>query len=64
MYPDAQMADICAQLRAERRAAGREIQVADAWVAATALRLGCPIAAHDSDFDGIPGLQLISALAP
>lgn len=64
MYPDAQMADICAQLRAERRAAGREIQVADAWVAATALRLGCPVAAHDRDFDGIPNLQLIRALAP
>ena len=59
VYPDDQMAYICAQLRAERRAAGREMQVADAWVAATALRLGCPIAAHDSDFVGIPDLQLI-----
>ena len=59
VYPDDQMADICAQLRAERRAAGREMQVADAWVAATALRLGWPIAAHDADFVGIPDLQLI-----
>ena len=59
IYPDEQMADICAQLRAERRAAGREMQVADAWVAATALLLNCPLASHDGDFDGIPGLQLI-----
>ncbi len=54
IYPDDQMADICAQLRAERRAAGREMQVADAWVAATALRLGCPIAAHDGDSSASP----------
>ena len=64
IYPDEQMADICAQLRAERRAAGREMQVADAWVAATALLLNCPLASHDGDFENIPGLQLIREHQP
>ena len=62
IFPNAQLADICARLRAERRKAGREIMVADAWVAATALYMGCPLASHDGDFQGIPDLQLITAL--
>lgn len=59
VFPNSQMVDISAQLRNERRAAGREIQSADAWVAATALLIGCPLASHDGDFDGIPNLELI-----
>ena len=59
IFPNAQLADICSRLRAERRSAGREMQVADAWVAATALYLNCPLASHDGDFEGIPNLQLI-----
>ena len=58
------MVDLCARLRADRRSAGREIQMADAWVAATALYLGCPLASHDGDFAGIPHLQLIRAPMP
>jgi predicted nucleic acid-binding protein len=53
------MIDICAKLRAERRSAGRELQMADAWIAATALLLDCPLASHDIHFVGIPNLQLI-----
>ena len=64
IFPNAQLADICARLRAERRQSGREIKIADGWVAATALYLGCPLASHDGDFDGIPDLQLIKAPAP
>ncbi len=63
-WPDPEMVDLCARLRAERRAAGREIELADAWVAATALYLGCPLASHDGDFDGIPNLELIRAPTP
>ena len=63
-WPDPDLVDLCAQLRAERRSAGRELQVADAWVAATALYLGCPLASHDGDFDGIHQLHLIRAPAP
>ena len=63
-WPDGELVDLCAQLRASRRAVGRVLQVADAWVAATALYLGCPLASHDGDFDGIPGLQLIRDPSP
>lgn len=61
VFPNAQVADICARLRAERRAAGREIQSADAWIAATAIFLECPLASNDHIFRGIPGLELIQA---
>ena len=60
-WPNPDMVDLCARLRVDRRAAGREIRMADAWIAATALYLGCPLASHDGDFDGIPQLQLIRA---
>ena len=63
-WPNPVLVHICARLRAERRAAGREIQIADAWVAATALHLNCPLASHDGDFTGIPNLQLIRADSP
>ena len=59
IWPNAELVDICARLRAERKAAGREIAVADAWIAATALMLDCPLASHDGDFEGIPDLELI-----
>ena len=49
------------ELRAERERAGRRLNVADAWIAATALLLGCPLASHDRDFSGIPDLQVIKS---
>lgn len=61
VYPDARMVEACARLRGERRLAGREIRIADAWVAATALIFNCPLASHDGDFADIPGLRLIRA---
>ena len=63
-WPAPELVDLCARLRAERRAVGRELQMADAWVAATALYLGCPLVSHDGDFDGIPNLELIRAPTP
>ena len=63
-WPYPELIDLCARLRAERRAAGREIGLADAWIAATALYLDCPLASHDGDFDGIPGLHLIRNTSP
>ena len=64
IWPNPGIVDLCAKMRAERRAAGRELQMADAWVAATALYLGCPLASHDGDFDDIPDLELIRAPNP
>ena len=51
--------DISAQLRSETRAIGRELERADAWIAATALMLDCPLAADDGDFEIVPNLTLI-----
>ena len=63
-WPDDELVDLCARLRQQRQAAGRRLEVADAWVAATALYLECPLASHDGDFDDIPDLQLIRAPTP
>ena len=54
-----ELTDACARLRSQRKAAGREMNSADAWIAATALLLKCPLASHNRDFSGIPGLELI-----
>lgn len=61
IWPSIDLAEICARLRAERRVAGRTLQVADAWIAATALLLNCPLATDDRDFDGIPNLEIVRA---
>ena len=54
-----ELTDACARLRSQRKAAGREMNSADAWIAATALLLKCPLVSHDRDFSEIPGLELI-----
>ena len=59
VFPNAEMSNICASLRAELRSAGREIQSADAWIAATAIFLDCPLASNDHIFRWIPGLKLV-----
>ena len=64
IWPNADMVEICAHLRSERRVAGRELGVADAWIAATALFVDCPLASHDRIFRGIPGLELVQAPRP
>ena len=57
VWPDPRTATASARLRADCRAAGREIKSADAWIAAAALTLGCPLASDDNDFVGIPGIE-------
>ena len=61
IWPGDGLVNVCAQLRAERKTAGRTLQVSDAWVAATAIMLNCPLASHDRDFSGIPGLEVVQA---
>lgn len=57
---DAAMALRWAEITAHRRRIGRPIECGDAWIAATALRHGIPLATHNArDYEGIPGLQLI-----
>lgn len=59
IWANHELVRLSAELRAEREKAGRRLNTADAWIAATALMLGCPLAYHDGDFDGIPGLPVI-----
>lgn len=59
VWPNRDLVYLCARLRAECRRAGRELGIADAWIASTALMLNCPLATADRDFVGIPNLQLV-----
>lgn len=61
VWPDSDLVDVCARLCHERRSVGRVMSHADAWIAATALLLDCPLASSDQDFRGIPELELIQA---
>jgi predicted nucleic acid-binding protein len=50
-----------AEARVCARRAGRPIDTADAWVAATAMIYGCPLVTRNkSDYAGVRGLELIS----
>jgi predicted nucleic acid-binding protein len=45
--------------------AGLPISASDAWIAATALALNCPLITHNAaDFQGVPGLTIISETGP
>lgn len=61
VWPDIEVSDISARLRSDTRKAGRELKSTDAWIAATAISLNCPLATDDRDFDAIADrLTLIS----
>ena len=50
-----------AEVMVAAQAAGRRIETADAWIAATALLYDAPLVTHNgSDYLGVPGLKLIS----
>ncbi len=53
IYPDNRLIDISATLRSETRKLGRELTSADAWIAATAIMMDCPLASDDRDFDAV-----------
>ena len=61
VWTNHELTQTCARLRSERRSAGREMPMADAWIAATAIMLECPLASHDHGFAGIPELELVQA---
>jgi tRNA(fMet)-specific endonuclease VapC len=50
-----------AEVTTAARANGRQIGCADAWIAATAMLHDIPLITHNrSDFNGVPGLTVIS----
>lgn len=62
IYPDLGTSVRWATIRLDRAALGRPIAAEDAWIAATALDLACPLVTHNpADFEGIAGLEVISA---
>ena len=64
VWPNSELVEISAHLRNKRERIGRSLTTADAWIAATAIMLQCPLASHDRDFEDIPNLQLIRASNP
>src|SRR5262249_44202712 len=54
-----------ADVTSQARALGRPIDVADAWIAATALLLGVPLVTHNpADYAGVSGLAVLSESSP
>lgn len=65
VYPDEKLCGIWAQVTGDGRRTGRNIACADAWIAATAIALGCPLLTHNpSDFRGVAGLTVVSSSHP
>ena len=64
IYPNDDICTAWAEVRALSQRRGRPINLADAWIAATALALEVPLVTHNrKDFDFIPDLTLISETA-
>lgn len=63
---DPKMAAVAARLRVDCEEAGHALAAkeheGDRWVAATAIRLGLPLVAHDGIFFDVPGLELMTKL--
>lgn len=53
---DDEVAKIWARLRVELAEAGRQINVNDLWIAATAVRHGVPVVTQDDDFAALEGM--------
>jgi tRNA(fMet)-specific endonuclease VapC len=63
-YPDRRTCETWSSIIAHGRATGANVDRADAWIAATAMVLGCPVVTHNPrDFSRIRGLSVISALS-
>ncbi|MDR2754273.1 MAG: PIN domain-containing protein [Planctomycetaceae bacterium] len=58
-YVDPWIIELCAKIRVIRK--NQPISIQDAWIAATALALSCPLLTHNArDFENIPGLEIIT----
>jgi predicted nucleic acid-binding protein len=59
LYPDREMLQTWAHLRAALSKQGLIVAFADLWIAATALRHGLTLVAHDTVFRQVAGLKLV-----
>jgi predicted nucleic acid-binding protein len=56
---DEAVSDAWALLVSRLRAEGRRAPINDSWIAATAIAHGVPIVTQDSDYDAMPGVEVI-----
>ena len=56
---DARVAHAWAVLRLALRESGRRMPLNDSWIAATAIAHDLHVVAQDTDYDGVPGLEVI-----
>ncbi len=56
---DEAVSEAWALLISRLRAAGRKAPINDSWIAATAIAHGVPIVTQDSDYDGMPDVDVI-----
>lgn len=56
---DGAVAASWATLRLALRDAGTRMPLNDSWIAATAIAHGLPVVSQDSDYDNVPGLQVV-----
>ena len=56
---DDRVAHAWAALRVALRDSGLRMPLNDSWIAATAIAHRLAVVAQDSDYDGVPGLQLV-----
>ncbi len=61
IYSDEKLCKIWAKIRSEAHKKGRPLDVADAWIASTALLFDIPLVTHNSrDFINVTDLKIIS----
>jgi tRNA(fMet)-specific endonuclease VapC len=61
IYPDESVCKLWASVRKGQESKGTPIHPEDAWIAATALAVGCPLVTHNvNDFRGIDGLDVLT----
>lgn len=64
-FPDRDVCRLWGYFRSEARRAGRSIEAGDGWIAVTALYYQVPLVTHNpSDFIGVPGLVILTAVRP
>jgi predicted nucleic acid-binding protein len=56
---DEPVSDAWALLISRLRADGRKAPINDSWIAATAIAHGIPIVTQDTDYDAMPGVEVI-----
>ncbi len=60
-FADEALCQCWAEVISQRRLQGRPIDIADAWIAATAITLGVPLVTHNAnDFADVEGLTVLS----